>query len=685
MKRKFLRGMAMCISSAMVITGYMPALETYAGESNDYETITDADGNPVDLGGMEIIIRDWWSDPDYNYRTNPTTPFEEERAEYVDWAEKTYNFTIKETYISDWGSTPEDYINYVMAGGDDKNYLWVVRSSLEISNAMQMGLMYDLSTLDCLDFSKKLFTSNKVNEQYGYKGSVFAMSAGLPEPGNGLFINKDLLKEAGVDINEIYDAQKNGTWDWNMFTSVMDKVQKDTDGDGVNDIWGFTGNTGGHTRDFVLSNGGALVGKESGVYTNGLNDPKTVEGMEFSKRLLKDYYMPRPIDHATGDIVPWDFYKTEFVNGTVAFCYEGAYAARGTYYFEDADFDIGFVMIPKGPSGSLVDVVSTNPVVIPACYDADKAWKLAFAYYVYYLPFENIQSLTSYTVDERAQNETFSMMTDPEHAIVAYDQMIPGIETGPDLLWNVSEKVDIKSLISTVSPRWSELIDKANATMSSISRDIDNGKKDEGNKNSSTDVKIPDGYVDNSGSPMEIPGKNLDWNNVGEKSYWYEDGIKQGTYYDAKGVVGDGTIRGREICDISLKDESGQDGVWFWLDSVYDGAKAVGKEVWIPYIYQNEDEWDAAEKEKIALESDPGMGELVLKFMNEKKGKWVRYDENGKMLKGWVTIEGELAEKYPNQKGNTYYYDTRTGLMAKGDITIDGVTYHFDEETGVRQ
>ncbi len=189
---------------------------------------------------------------------------------------------------------------------------------------------------------------------------------------------------------------------------------------------------------------------------------------------------------------------------------------------------------------------------------------------------------------------------------------------------------------------------------------------------------------DNEGSPMHIEGLHLKWNEVDGKAYWYEDGEKQGTYFDKKGVIGDGTVRGREICDNSILDEFGN-GTWFWLDSVYHGAKAVGKEVWVPYIYQNESEWDDETKRNIANESDPGMGDLVYKYMTEGKGKWVRYDENGRMLKGWVTIEGALAEKYPDQVGNTYYYDSRTGLMAKGWITIDGVSYYFDEQSGVRQ
>ena len=167
------------------------------------------------------------------------------------------------------------------------------------------------------------------------------------------------------------------------------------------------------------------------------------------------------------------------------------------------------------------------------------------------------------------------------------------------------------------------------------------------------------------------------------KSFWYENGIRQGTMEDANGVMGTdpgtgiATNRGREIYDPE------SDG-WYWLDSIYDGAKAVGKEVWMPYIYQDEANWRDNEEtaRNIAYESDEGMGECVLNAIRNRSGKWVRYDENGKMLKGWVTIEGALADLYPEQAGNTYYYDNRTGLMAKGEVTIGGQTYHFDETTG---
>ncbi len=185
-----------------------------------------------------------------------------------------------------------------------------------------------------------------------------------------------------------------------------------------------------------------------------------------------------------------------------------------------------------------------------------------------------------------------------------------------------------------------------------------------------------------------------------QKSYWYEMGVRQGTKDDPNGVMGendDGTLsnRGREICDLSLT-ENNVKGVWFWLDSIYDGAKATSKEVWMPYVFQDEASWKNADgtwKEdklkEVADNSDRmsnavGMGQCVIdqikKHGTKEGGKWVRYNADGRMIKGWYTEDGTIK---PDQKGNTYFYDIQTGLMAKGDVKIEGKTYHFDEITGV--
>ncbi len=161
------------------------------------------------------------------------------------------------------------------------------------------------------------------------------------------------------------------------------------------------------------------------------------------------------------------------------------------------------------------------------------------------------------------------------------------------------------------------------------------------------------------------------------KFYWYENNVKQGTMSDPKNVIGDGTPRGREICDLVTEG-------WYWLDSKYDGAKACNKEVWMPYIYQQEKSWTAEQIHNESLASGI-MAPQVERDIKAGTGKWVRYDKYGRMFKGWYTVEGDQAKIYPNQKGNTYYYDPKTGLMAKGTVEIDGYTCVFDETTGVLQ
>ncbi len=141
-------------------------------------------------------------------------------------------------------------------------------------------------------------------------------------------------------------------------------------------------------------------------------------------------------------------------------------------------------------------------------------------------------------------------------------------------------------------------------------------------------------FNENTGICGEDTDIKQGWYVEDGKEYWYEDGVRQGYNPD------DPTYRGKEIYD-PIKD------AWFWLDNVYQGAKAVDKEV-----YQE------------SLADDEG-----------NIGKWVRYDEEGYMIKGWYTAVTLEEEKI-------YYYDYTYGTMYKGWKEIDGEMYHFHEEQG---
>lgn len=128
------------------------------------------------------------------------------------------------------------------------------------------------------------------------------------------------------------------------------------------------------------------------------------------------------------------------------------------------------------------------------------------------------------------------------------------------------------------------------------------------------------------------------WHKVNGISYWYENGVRQGYSTNEDGSV-NLAYRGKEIYDPSSN-------AWYWLDNVQLGAAAKSKDVY--------------------MESQADDAGTV--------GKWVRYDADGHMVKGWQTTDA-----------GKYYFDNVYGTMAKGEVIIDGVSYYFDVDTGILQ
>ncbi len=158
----------------------------------------------------------------------------------------------------------------------------------------------------------------------------------------------------------------------------------------------------------------------------------------------------------------------------------------------------------------------------------------------------------------------------------------------------------------------------------------------------------------NTGILLDENQHHCVWVSVDGKDYWYENGVRQG--YVPENVF----YRGKEIFDPATNE-------WYWLDNIQQGAKAVSKDV-----YQESYAGSFADRE-------------------DGTGKWVRYDENGHMVKGWnkVVVEGQIQNHYKNV---WYYFDLETGAMVKGKVSIiemfDGTLqefiYLFDEADGHR-
>lgn len=429
-----------------------------------YPELRDQNGNLYDLGGMEIVIRDWWS-PD-----TPATPlneYEEAQQEYREWIQETYNFKIKRKAISGWGDTPQDFVDYVSAGGDANNYAFVLRTDDTTMDAVYEGLYYDLATLDCLDFNSAKQNNNQEYKRFQYGDHIYAMydncGSSYGEPTLGVFFNKRILKEAGIDPESIYDMQRDGIWTWDKMVEIMDKVQRDTDGDGTIDVFGANCNDGILTKISVFSNNGEFVGRDlDGRYTYNLENPNTLEALDFAQRIFNTYW-------ETPD-EQWDQYVESFLNGKYAFMFEELWAAGNTSFLLRMEDDYGFVMFPKGPKANdYISYSSNNFIAIPACYDAERAWKIAFAWNLYTNEapgYENSDEVwkteykKAYRLDERAINETLSMMRMKQKTDNTLN--VPDLQAAETFFWNIMPGSDYKEVIADCAGHWKNAIDKAN-------------------------------------------------------------------------------------------------------------------------------------------------------------------------------------------------------------------------------
>ena len=422
--------------------------------------IDPATGKPYDLGGMEIIICDWWSS-DW-HENEPTTQTEEDTRAYREWIEETYNFTIKQVAATTWGDSPTDFTN-IATTGSEENYIWILRAGAYLQ-PMNAGLFYDLATLDCLDFTDEKW--NTIVKDLTTSGeSIYAMRPEPAEARKGIFFNKRLLTEAGVDPESIYDMQAAGTWTWAAFEELLAKLHRDTDNDGIVDKYAMMSFSSHMLPAALVSNGvGFVMVDEDGKYYNAAETDAFLEAANWVTELVKKYEMTAP------EGAEWNYFESAFINGEVAIQCHEEYFSGSLANMED---DYGFVMFPKGPQADGYKWAPTDNVwVIPANYDADRAWKIAFAFDLFTDNTPGYGESEDWKLgfygkyrDDRAVDETIAMMRTNETQFVWYTDLISGYDLGSQYIWSVygtSPSATPAEKAEEMRATWQAYIDEAN-------------------------------------------------------------------------------------------------------------------------------------------------------------------------------------------------------------------------------
>ncbi|WP_019640191.1 ABC transporter substrate-binding protein [Paenibacillus fonticola] len=281
-----------------------------------------------DLGGRVIRLSAWW-----DLTPNGESASSKAELEQIAAVEEKYNVNIEFVNVP-FDNYVDKFTTTTLAGEPFADIVM-----LENKAALPAILKGQILPID--EFTDG--TSNINNEQNLIKKNepLGGGYYGFGRPGNSgvsLMYNREIFKQLGLpDLQELYAK---GEWSWSKFEEIAKLATKDTNNDGKNDYWGFSGWGLDIARHFAAANGAKAVDDAAGK--EGISDPKMIEALEFVNKL---YNVDKVVKVKTGNRMEWTEIET-FKDGDVAMF------MAAEWMVGDLQFDFSIVPIPNGPQGS---------------------------------------------------------------------------------------------------------------------------------------------------------------------------------------------------------------------------------------------------------------------------------------------------------------------------------------------
>ncbi|MDF2484627.1 MAG: hypothetical protein K0R46_795, partial [Herbinix sp.] len=216
------------------------------------------------LNGIHIVVGDWWSTGE---ETEAVTQKEEDQRAYRAQIQEDYNFTLEQVNLGGWAEYAEIFITSTMSG-DPAADIFIMDQAM-VPEPIKQGLCYPLNELPSFDFTQEKWNSG-IRDSYTIGGATYAFSEEKDAPGLGVFWNKRLFEEAGLDPDLLYDLQKNGEWTWDKLHELAKQLTIDSNSDGVTDTYGISTWQREIVKAAVFSNGADYVryNEQTGKYEN---------------------------------------------------------------------------------------------------------------------------------------------------------------------------------------------------------------------------------------------------------------------------------------------------------------------------------------------------------------------------------------------------------------------------------
>ena len=409
-----------------------------------------------DLGGMEITLGIWWQ-PDEGGQT----AYAEARQDYLAEIQQKYNMTIKPVKIADWGQMADIAAASILAGKPEASIFTL--DSSKTMGLYKQGLFYPVSNCTSVDLSAEKW-NKLVVDSLTFDGNTYGFAYGY-EPRNGIFFNKNVLSDAGIDPEEPYNLQAANQWTWDAFKEMCAKTTRDIDNDGQMDYYAICAFHKDTLASAVISNNAEYVAKdENGRFYNATNTTEFLAACAFVHDLNSNGWV-RPDPEGAN----WNWFIEGFNEGNSAFRITEEYSKSD---LQNVSFEWGFVFFPKGPScDELVSVYRENIQIVPnKCFTDEEVDNIMFAYDLYtnkvpgYEDDDEDWKLSAYAAyrDSRAVDETLTAMRLGKNGALRLEPYITGFETGDIAysIWN-NERTPVQ-LIEEAKNKWDILISEAN-------------------------------------------------------------------------------------------------------------------------------------------------------------------------------------------------------------------------------
>ncbi len=377
--------LALCLSIAACTQGEV------SGDTPGQPTQESTEGAAVtqqitDFDGYDFVVADWYSAEETGVFS---TSWEEFVYNHRKDVEAQYNLTYTRKNIALTGNYTELVPAKLMAKDKDVSMYYFFEGY--VVPTVSQNLLWDLRELSSFDENDPKWDKISMNT-FTFGDSIYAVDYATREPLMGMFYNKRILEEAGLDPDLPYDLQKNGQWTWSKFEELCQLTTKDTDKDGITDTWGV-GSTYGNLSLFAAwSNNAAFVTRdENGKFVDGTTDPAFLEAMEWLQNLASKGWLYVYRTGGAGEDA-----LQAFQNGQIAFLPYNFWLTEEPTLTQSKD-EWGWVYLPYGPSAEgLTMCAQSYGYGIPKNFTKEEAEMI----------FQAFDKLTDITVDGASNDWT---------------------------------------------------------------------------------------------------------------------------------------------------------------------------------------------------------------------------------------------------------------------------------------